>query len=353
MIYGAYGYSGALIAKEAVARGHRPLLVGRNQKKLRDLSTELNLEMRVLDLEDDQRLAAMVTDYDLVMNAAGPHARTSRPVIRACLGGRAHYLDICGEYYVLEDTFAFDSLARKSGIAIVPGVGFDVISTDCLVRYLSERMPSAIELEIAIAVPGRPSKGTVGTSMEIFSRGSLVRRNGVLEPFKFGRGAKEIRFSHGKLWAVVPVPWADLATGYRTTNIPNITVYFAINPRLLKLVGPGAGFVQLLLSSEIVRKISKALIGPFIKGPGSDGRADERSYLWAQVKDDGGSQIEAWLETGEVYQFTAAAAVRAVEETLSGNLTGVLTPAQAFGADFVLGIEGVKRFDSPPVREDQ
>ena len=214
-------------------------------------------------------------------------------------------------------------------------------------------MVSAIELEIAIAVPGRPSKGTVGTSMEIFSRGSLVRRNGILEPFKFGRGVKEIRFSHGKRWAVIPVPWADLVTAYRTTNIPNITVYFAINPRLLKLTAAGAGFAQWLLSSETVRRILRSLVGPYVKGPGSDGKVDERSYLWAQVRDDGGSQIEAWLETGEVYQFTAAAAVRAVEETLSGDFAGVLTPAQAFGADFVLGIEGVKRFDSPPVRADQ
>ena len=31
MIYGAYGYTGELIARQAVARGHRPLLAGRRR----------------------------------------------------------------------------------------------------------------------------------------------------------------------------------------------------------------------------------------------------------------------------------------------------------------------------------
>jgi len=47
---------------------------------------------------------------------------------------------------------------------------------------------------------------------------------------------------------------------------------------------------------------------------------------------------------GEGYAFTAAAAVRAVEAVLERRPTGALTPAQAFGADFALGIDGVKRY---------
>ena len=38
MIYGAYGYSGALLAEEAVKRGHRPLLAGRSAAKLAPLA---------------------------------------------------------------------------------------------------------------------------------------------------------------------------------------------------------------------------------------------------------------------------------------------------------------------------
>jgi short subunit dehydrogenase-like uncharacterized protein len=352
MIYGAYGFSGALIVREAVARGHQPLLAGRNRAKITAIADEIGLDFRVLEVDDERALAAAVAEFDLVLNTAGPFTSTSRPMIQACLEGRAHYLDISGELYVLEDTFAFDPLAKKAGTALIPGVGFDVVPSDCLARTVSEGLPSAVELEIAIAALGQPSAGTIRTSMEIFSRGGVLRKNGVLEPYEYGRGAKEIRFSNGKKWTTIPVPWADLVTAFRTTNIPNITIYFAVQPRLIKFMKRGGSLAQWLLSSEAVRKASKGLVKYFIKEPGEGGRREEKSYLWARVKDRQGSQNEAWMETVESYQFTAAAAVRCVEETFSRDLTGALTPAQAFGADFVLGIEGTRRLESLPVHDN-
>src|SRR6186713_1188357 len=41
MIYGAYGYTGELIARQAVRRGHRPLLAGRQGSRLAALAREL------------------------------------------------------------------------------------------------------------------------------------------------------------------------------------------------------------------------------------------------------------------------------------------------------------------------
>jgi short subunit dehydrogenase-like uncharacterized protein len=75
------------------------------------------------------------------------------------------------------------------------------------------------------------------------------------------------------------------------------------------------------------------------------------SYTWARATDQKGHQVEAWLELGEGYQFTAASSVRAVEQVLRDRPSGALTPAQAFGADFVLTIEGVRRLPVPPVAQ--
>jgi hypothetical protein len=57
VIYGAYGYSGALIADEAVRRGHQPLLSGRSQDILASLSKRLNLPYLVVDLQNGKELA--------------------------------------------------------------------------------------------------------------------------------------------------------------------------------------------------------------------------------------------------------------------------------------------------------
>ncbi|KOS57396.1 hypothetical protein [Rhodococcus rhodochrous] len=47
MIYGATGYTGELIAREAKQRGLTPVPAGRSAEKLRLLADELGLEVRV------------------------------------------------------------------------------------------------------------------------------------------------------------------------------------------------------------------------------------------------------------------------------------------------------------------
>jgi short subunit dehydrogenase-like uncharacterized protein len=71
--------------------------------------------------------------------------------------------------------------------------------------------------------------------------------------------------------------------------------------------------------------------------------------------DEHGHHVEAWLALGEGYRFTAASSVHAVDRVLREHPSGALTPAQAFGADFVLTIEGVRRWTAPsrtPTFED-
>lgn len=48
------------------------------------------------------------------------------------------------------------------------------------------------------------------------------------------------------------------------------------------------------------------------------------------------------------YAFTAAASIRAVEETLARSLRGALSPAAAFGATFILTIADTTRLDTLP-----
>ena len=52
MIYGANGYTGELIAREAVTRGLKPILGGRTAAGLQPLTASLDLHARVFDLQD-------------------------------------------------------------------------------------------------------------------------------------------------------------------------------------------------------------------------------------------------------------------------------------------------------------
>jgi short subunit dehydrogenase-like uncharacterized protein len=350
MLYGATGFTGALLAEEAVRAGHRPLLAGRSADKLKPLAERLGLEDVAVGLDDTDGLVRALDGVDLVYHAAGPFVHTSDPMIRACLAAGVHYLDITGEIPVFENTFSYHEAAKEKGIALISGAGFDVIPTDCLAKYVADRLPDADTLDIAFDAITSASGGTTKTQIEMVARGGLVRRGGELVYAPLGRGARRISFNHGEKLAL-RVPLADLATTYRATGIPNITTYIVLPPafiRLANLTAPLFPFVQALFASERVRRDLGALVERTVKGPDADFRQTARSYIWARAANEQGDELQAWLETIEAYQFTLLSGIRCIERVLAGDLSGALTPAEVFGADFVLEIEGTRRFDTLP-----
>jgi len=347
MIYGATGFTGALVTEEAVRRGHRPLLAGRSESKLKALAGRLGLNYVTVSLNDMAALTQAVKRVRLVFHCAGPFSQTSAPMLRACLTAGAHYLDITGELPVFENVYAYDSAAKQRRIALIPGCGMDVIPTEGLARYVADQIKDPLELEIAFTstLTRRPSTGTGQSAIEIIARGGLERRNGQLAALPLGQGGQQVRFSHGERYAI-PIPWGDLSAAHRATGIPNITTLMAMRrtqARLAQLFGPLAG---LLLNVPPIRRLAQGIAGRTQAGPDAKTRQTGRTHVWARAMDVKGNTAEAWLDTLEAYQFTAVAGVSAVEKTLAGKLSGALTPSQAFGADFVLEIQTTKRMDS-------
>jgi short subunit dehydrogenase-like uncharacterized protein len=351
LLYGASGYTGMLIAEEAVRRGHRPILGGRSAAKLRPLAEHLGLAMRIADLTDSAGLDRILDGVSLVLHAAGPFVHTSAPMARACLRSGAHYLDITGEVPVFERLFELDAAAGTAGIALLPGVGFDVVPSDCLACYVARQLPGATELEIAVTGTGGVSAGTTRSAIEQLPRGALVRRNGRLVAQRLGAGTRRVRFTDGQRVRerlAFVATWGDLATAYRSTGIPNITSYLSFPRHLaaaLRWAGPAA---QLVMTAPPARRLAQAWAGRVVRGPDEAQRERGHGFVWARAATPRGAERQAWLMTPETYAFTAQAAVRCVERVLAERPAGALTPAQAFGADFVLSLPGVRRFDALP-----
>src|SRR5262245_22232562 len=97
LIYGATGYTGTLIAREAARRGQRPVLAGRSAGMVAALSGELGLGHRAFPLDAPAAVSDGVRGIHTVLNCAGPFSATARPLADACLRAGAHYLDITGE----------------------------------------------------------------------------------------------------------------------------------------------------------------------------------------------------------------------------------------------------------------
>jgi len=345
MLYGANGFTGTLVAEEAVKRGHRPILAGRSAEKLRPLAERLGLEMVAVDLNDARGLEDAVKRVPLVFHAAGPFVHTSEPMLKACLAAKASYVDITGELSVFERTLSLDARAKQLGIALISGVGFDVIPSDCLAKYVASAVPEATSLEIAFSAVGSPSAGTAKTMLEMMPRGAYVRRNGALVPAPTPAETRVVRFPKGER-TVVSIPWGDLVTAYHSTGVPNITTYIAMPPAVARVNQVLDPLITRVLEYPSVLRTAQKLVERVAKGPTEAERATGRSMLWARASDKRGNAKEAWLDTVEGYRLTAEGGVLAVEKILEKGVTGATTPALAFGADFVLEIGSTRRLDS-------
>lgn len=349
LIYGANGYSGELIAREAAARGMTPILAGRSADKLTPLGRELGLPVRVFDLDgppSGDSPASGKTALDegldgvgLVLHCAGPFSATSAPMLAACLRAGAHYLDITGEIDVFEHAYTLDAEAADAGIVICPGVGFDVIPTDCVAATLAAEVPGAVRLALGFDTRAGMSPGTLKTSVEGLASGSRVRRGGQLAGVPLGKIRRRVDFGDGEKDAVA-IPWGDVASAYRTTGIGDIAVYIPTSPkrtrglRLANLARPVVrlGPVQRFMKRRIERSVS---------GPSEQARAEHRTYVWGEVSDAAGETRTARIETANGYDLTVTGSLAFVEFlTTSTPSGGAYTPSQLLGRDLITRLPG-------------
>ncbi len=344
LIYGANGYTGELISRLAVARGLRPVLAGRNATRVRALADELGLPFRVFNLDDGATIDAGLADVTVVLHCAGVFNETAAPMVEACLRCGVHYLDISGEIVVFEALARRDAAARAAGVLLLPGVGFDVVPTDCLAAHLKRRLPSATHLALAVLSLGGVSRGTLTTLLHYADQLGMVRRDGRIVAAPAGQKTRTFDFGRGPV-TCINVQWGDVATAFHSTGIPNIEVYFAL-PARLRYLAQASLRVGPLLAAAPVQRIARALVRASVHGPDATTRERGLAVICGEVWDDAGQRASARLQTPEGYQITMLTALALAERALSGQvMPGFQTPSRLCGPDFILEFAGVTRVD--------
>jgi short subunit dehydrogenase-like uncharacterized protein len=343
LIYGSYGYTGNLIAKLATEKGLDILLSGRNAEKLAKQSAELGLPSLAFDLTETEKLDSALRDVDVVLHCAGPFGYTYKAMTDACLRTGTHYLDIGGGIPELEAVAAMDTDAKAAGIMMMPGAGFDVVPSDCLLNYMKEKMPDASQLRLSIrSVGGGVSRGTARSGIENMDRQGSIRKNGKLTQVPPAWKIREVDFGRGPV-KVTSIGWGDIATAYHSTGVPNIETYMHFSPNVRRMMG-ASRYLGWLLYKRPVKSFIKALIGLLPPGPSAEQNANGFSLLIAEAENEKGKQVRAKLRTPEAYRFTAETSVAIVERILAGDLkVGFQTPSMAYGPDFVMTFDGVER----------
>jgi short subunit dehydrogenase-like uncharacterized protein len=339
MIYGANGFTGRLVAEEARRQGLEPILAGRNRAAIEELARELSSASSVFDLSNGAATRAALAGVAVVANCAGPFSATSRPMIDACLETRTHYVDITGEIAAFVDAQRRHDAARAAGIVVCPGVGFDVVPTDCIAACLKEALPDATHLALGFAGGGAISPGTAKTSIEGLKLGGRVRSDGNIVEVPLAYRARMIDFGAGERLAVT-FPWGDVATAFFSTGIPNIEVYIASSPAaLLRL--RRLNRIRKLLAVAPVQAVAKRIAGRVNTGPSAERYASGSTYVWGEARNSSWVTRTARLVTSNGYRLTVDGVLLAVPALLAGAPAGgYYTPSQLMGPRCVETLPG-------------
>ncbi len=344
VIYGANGVTGRLVLAAALEQGQRPLVAGRDAVGVRALAEQHGLEPAIVSLDDRSALEGLLRRSSRILHTAGPFTRTAAPMLDACLATGTPYLDVSGELDSVAAILARDADARRAGVPVVTGAGFGVTAGDCIAAHVARRRPGAKRLLIGVdAQNGHSSTGAALSRLEVLGAGGawieggrLVR--GAIAHRRFGVGVG----AHGQTFVAAPL--AEVLAAHRTTAIANVVAGIPVPRAAAPFLRWLAPILQSVARRPAIRRLVTNRGRPVEAPEPARPRTPLRSVAWARASDDAGS-VASVLEMGEGYEFAAAAMVLAAKMLDERPLAGAFTPAAAFGADFVLQIEGVSRRD--------
>ncbi len=343
MIYGANGYSAQLALEKAVASKLKPIVAGRNKDLVEQIAAKYGLEARIFDLSNIDHIAAQLEDVKMVSHCAGPFSATAVPMMKACIQAGTHYTDITGEVAVFDSAQALHAQAEAAGVVLCPGVGFDVIPTDCVAGVLYETMPDATHLILGFAGNASLSQGTAKTSVEALGEGMKIRLNGKMVTVGRGYKMRDIDYGNGVISSSV-IPWGDLSTAYWQTKIPNIMVYTAHSGgRLGVYLFP---IIKYLLKLKFVQNYAKKKIEQSVAGPTQQERDSSDTYVWGEVTNAAGKKTVARLRVPNGYTVTMDGIIMTSRHLMGYNgAGGCLTPAQMLGNRFAEKLPGAGKIE--------
>ena len=344
LLYGATGYTAQLIREQASEFGLTPILAGRSETKLRPIADKFGLSYRIADLNEPSALDAALADVPVVLHCAGPFSKTAAAMQQACLRTSTHYLDITGEVAVFEQGMALHQQAQQQNVMLMSGVGFDVVPTDCMARYLKDQLPDATHLQLAFANEGGAlSHGTAQTALEGMGIGGMVRQNGQLKTVPYAHKTLAVDFGKGQNLPCMAIPWGDLSTAFWNTGIPNIETYMGSSTGQIQLAKLG-NYLGWLLRNQAVQSFLQKRISSTVTGPNESTRQRAQTHVWGKAWNATGQTVQARLHAPEGYTLTALAALLITQKVLNGSWkAGYQTPAGLYGADLILEIAGVIR----------
>lgn len=346
VLFGATGYTGRKTAAAMAGRGLRPVLVGRDARRLAALAEPLgDLSVAVADSGDPGSLRRLLAAGDVLVTTVGPFQRFGQAALTAALDAGAHYVDSTGEPGFVRRVFeTADVPARQAGLTFLTAFGYDYVpghTAAALALRAAGQAATVVEVGYFTAggAPFRTSDGTAASLAGAVFDPGLFRRGGRLVE-DFG-GTRLRSFAiEGRTLDGISVPGSEhlwLADDF--PQLQEVGVYLGWFGKRSRQMHRAARMSAPLLRIKPLRALLRALAPtPTSQGRGPDEAelARSGSHIVAEARDARGHLLARIDLTGvDGYTYTARMLTWAAA-TLAGGpalRTGAVGPIGAFGLD--------------------
>uniref|UniRef100_A0AAU3GUX5 Saccharopine dehydrogenase NADP-binding domain-containing protein n=1 Tax=Streptomyces sp. NBC_01401 TaxID=2903854 RepID=A0AAU3GUX5_9ACTN len=345
-ILGATGRIGRAVAARLAAQGVLPVLVGRDEERLRAAGAALGPEAgaRTVVAGTAERIAAEITRQRpaVVVNTIGDYAATGALIARACMPG-GHYVDLAADLTAIPLLLGLHQEAKAAGSTLVTGAGFGVLATEAVVATLCEGRPTPHEVRVDALASVAVEAGAMGTAfalsvVDVLTTGGRRYDNGRLVTARLGGSPQHLTLPDGQRVKSAGVPSGELVAARLASGAPSVTVTSALAPAspVVRAVLPLLGA---LLSVPSLRRFAVHRMARMT------GRATPRprQHSWghAVVTWPDGTGSEGWLRAGDGMDYTADVATETALRLARGEAEpGAYTPAAAFGPALATAVGG-------------
>jgi short subunit dehydrogenase-like uncharacterized protein len=399
VLFGATGFTGRLVAEaltHAAPASLRLALAGRSKTKLQEIQNALpntgqRFQLETVDATDEAALLKLAQRTKVICTTVGPYAKYGLGVVKACATAGTHYCDITGEVQFMRDSIdGFDALAKKTGARVVHTCGFDSIPSDMGVLFLSHHLQTQGQsgqlLDTVLSVErakGKFSGGTIASLVNVLdeAKTSAARRTLLRDPYALSpdrdaepdlgpqRGLATARFDEqlGRWTAPFVMEAINARVVRRSNALSNYAYGRQFKYREVTATGTGptgaARSVALTLGmgalmGGLQSSFTRGFVDKLLPKPGEGPTEAERKagffHLRVVAQTAEHTNAEVWVKgVGDPgYDATSRMMAQAALALASDEGTaarGVLTPATAFGVEFVKRLEAVQvRFTVSP-----
>ena len=322
LVFGATGFTGQKVARELERRGAKYILAGRNEARLRTLSSSLASapEVRIARANDPESIGKAMHDVGLVINTVGPFSDLGEEVVRCALSRAIHYVDTTGEQAFIRDMESrFHGLAQRQGVVLCCALAFEYALAECAAAIATHSLGGTVGLLETFYQTGRGgvSRGTAKSIVRAMGAEMLAWKDGRLMAEKVASTTTEVTFpkeDNYRLGASFGGGTPLHARHYG--QIREARSFLVMNEdiiRKMKRYRRAAG----LLNLNLTKRLTDRLID--WKLPAEGPRTEETSFQVLARARRAGLGAQVCVSGKDPYRITAAIAVEGAIRFMAGE----------------------------------